>query len=593
MLPSPRGRFLSRHPNLEVVGLGFLPGLLAGVHLSGLLFFLNPDLPFGSWALARTCLVYGSLLGCVSALLLSPFSWNRPDRARRVLPWALTAVLAAAALVDGANASRFSLFLPPGINVRLIKAAFGLGLAALIFFYTALSHSMQRRPYGRRSRIGLTALALVTVYLVGERREAFQPRPRPAPLPSAVELERRPDLLVVGLDGATLDVVLPLVQQGHLPFFARLLEQGARARLESFAPTEPAAQWTTLATGKLPFKHGISGARVFPPRLLDLGGPLRLRPAHVGFAGWGGLLHTSLPVESGLRRSLALWEILSRTGVSSGMLGWPASAPVREGLDFAFADLYFTGPVSGDTAAPTELAEWGQLFRIAPEELDPNLASALGEQVPYDLLEEVAEDIWRQSLSEFLWEQRPITRARFLMLPGLAAVSEAYLGGYSYSQFEGSQKRAHQQASGAVVAYYRHLDGFLERAWNHLGERRLLAVVSAYGYAPPAGIRRLWRTVTGRGLEGLADGAPDGLLLLAGEGVEAGELLDRAALVDVTPTLLYAMGLPIARDLDGEVLTGAFEAAFLGRRPLTFVPSYDTLAGQPPQLTPNPLSDPD
>jgi hypothetical protein len=92
--------------------------------------------------------------------------------------------------------------------------------------------------------------------------------------------------------------------------------------------------------------------------------------------------------------------------------------------------------------------------------------------------------------------------------------------------------------------------------------------------------------VTGRGLEGLAGGAPDGLLLLAGEGIEAGELLDRAALVDVMPTLLYAMGLPIARDLDGEVLTGAFENAFLARGPLTFVPSYDNLASQPPVLAP-------
>ena len=92
--------------------------------------------------------------------------------------------------------------------------------------------------------------------------------------------------------------------------------------------------------------------------------------------------------------------------------------------------------------------------------------------------------------------------------------------------------------------------------------------------------------MTGRGVEGLAGKAPDGLLLLAGEGIKAGELLDRAALVDVLPTLLYAMGLPIARDIDGEVLTGAFENAFLARRPLTFVPSYDTLASQPPALPP-------
>ena len=590
------GRFLRARPNLEVLFLGFLPGLASGIHLAGLLFFLNPDLPFGLWSLSRASLVFGLLLGCASAALLAPFTWGRPQRARRLLPWAMTAVLAAAALLDGANASRYSLFLPPGINVRLIKAAFGLGLAALIFFYTALSHSMQRRPYGPRSRIGLAALALLTVYLVGERREAFRPRPRPAPLPSAVELGPQPNLLVVGLDGATLDAVLPLAQQGRLPFFARLLEQGSYARLESLTPVEPAAQWTTLATGKLPFKHGIAGGRVFLSRFLAGDAPLRLRPAHVGFAGLGGLLLDSRPVDASLRRSLVLWEILGRLGVSAGMLGWPASGPVPDGLDFAFADRYFSGAGRRESAAPAELAERGLLFRVAPEELDPDLASALGEQVPYALLGAVAEDLWRQSLSEFLWDQRASTRARFLMLPGLGAVSEAYFGGYSYAQFEGTQKRSHLRAAESLIAYYGHLDGFLARCWDRLGERRLLAVVSAHGYAPPSVLGRLWRTVAGRGLEGQAGSAPDGLLLLAGEGVQAGELLDRAALVDVTPTLLYAMGLPLARDLDGEVLTGAFESSFLARRPLTFVPSYDTLAGQPravpPPAVPNPFSAP-
>jgi hypothetical protein len=577
-----RGRYLASHPNLEVLALGFLPGLMAGIHLAGLLFFLNPDLPFGPWPLARACSVLGLLLGSVSAALLAPFTWGRPQRARRVLPWAMTTVLAAAALLDGTNASRFSLFLPPGINVRLIKAAFGLGVAALIFFYTALSHSLQRRSYGIRSRVGMTALALVTVYLVGERREAFRPRPRPEPLPSAIELEPRPDLLMVGLDGATLDAVLPLAKQGHLPFFARLLETGAYARLQSFTPNEPAAQWTTLATGKLPFKHGISGDLVFPAEFLFGGVPLRLRPAHIGFMGWGGLLHGSRRVDSSLRRSLVLWEILHRLGVSTGMLGWPASAPVPGGLDFAFSDLYFAGSGRREYGAPAELAERGLLFGVAPEELDPDLASALGEQVPYAVLAAVAEDLWRQSLSEFLWDQRPATRARFLMLPGLGTISRSYFAGYSYAQFEGTQKRAHQRAAASLLAYYRHLDGFLARTWERLGERRLLAVVSAHGYAAPSGLGRLWRFLTGRGLEGLATGAPDGLLLLAGEGVQADKLLDRAALVDVMPTLLYAMDLPIAQDLDGEVLTGAFESGFLTRHPLTFVPSYDTLASQPP-----------
>ncbi len=575
------GRFSSRHRNLEVLAWGFVPGLLAGIQLAGLLFFLNPDLPFGAWQLGRACAFLGALLGALSVALHAPFTWGRPQRARRILPWAITVVLAAAAILDGVHASRFAFFLPPGINVRLIKAALLLGVGALIFFYTALLHSMHRRAYGIRSRVGLTVLALASVYAIGERREAFRPRPEPAPLPSAVALEPRPTLLVVGLEGATLDAVLPLAKQGHLPFFARLLEEGAYARLASFGPTAPPAQWTTVATGKLPFKHGISGASVYPAAFLPADGTMRLRPAHIGFSAWGRLLVERRPVDASMRRSAALWEILVRLGVPTGVLGWPATDPVPEGMAFAFSDSYFAGGYHHSSAAPAELAERGLLFRVAPQEIDPQLSSALGEQVPYDLLAAVAQDLWRQSLTEFLWEQRAAARVRFLLLPGLGEVSREFFGGYAYSQFEGAQGRRHQRAAQSLTAYYRHLDEFLARSWSRLGERRLLAVVSAYGFAAPSGIDRLWRTVTGRGVEGLDAGAPDGLLLLAGEGIQAGKLLDRAELVDAMPTLLYAMGFPIARDLDGEVLTGAFESAFLARHPLSFVPSYETLASQP------------
>ena len=48
--------------------------------------------------------------------------------------------------------------------------------------------------------------------------------------------------------------------------------------------------------------------------------------------------------------------------------------------------------------------------------------------------------------------------------------------------------------------------------------------------------------------------------------------------MDLAPTLLYGLGFPVARDLDGQVLTAAFDKGFLARHPLTFFPSYEGLA---------------
>jgi len=59
----------------------------------------------------------------------------------------------------------------------------------------------------------------------------------------------RPDLTVIGLDAATLDVVEPLVAEGHLPSLGRLLEEGSGGVLRSTThPLTPHA-WATLVTG--------------------------------------------------------------------------------------------------------------------------------------------------------------------------------------------------------------------------------------------------------------------------------------------------------------------------------------------------------
>lgn len=560
------------------IALNFLPGLLAGTHTAAILFFLNPELPFSTASFIRASLLYGGLLGVVSAVLLSLLTWRRGVRGRRLLPWSLTVVLMVAALLNWLHPAFYSYFLPPGINGRMIRAAIILSLIALACFYTALLHTLNRRPYGLQSRLGLVVLALVSVVSVAERREAFQPRSPPPPLPSVIEAEKRPTLLVIGLDGATLDAILPLARQGHLPFFARLIEDGAYARLDGFPPAWPAALWTTLATGRLPYEHGILGDEIYPFDLLAPAAFLALLPRGIGFSHWGTFGRQARPTEAVFRRSPALWGILDRLGVHSGIVGWPTTYPVPESLVFAFSDRFFAGDFGPSNAHPREVAERGELFRLDPDDLDASTLEAFGTRIPYSLLEALAGDLWRESLAGFLLDQGPEAQAVFVMLPGLGKISKSYFGGYAAVQFAGTQDSERREAAQIVTAYYRHLDRFLAAIWQRRSAPRILAVLSPYGYEAPSGMRRLGALLEGEATEGFSLGAPDGILMLAGEGIQSGSFPERAELIDVLPTLLYALGLPIARDLDGQVLTSAFSSAFLARQPLTFVPSYDTVA---------------
>jgi predicted AlkP superfamily phosphohydrolase/phosphomutase len=64
-------------------------------------------------------------------------------------------------------------------------------------------------------------------------------------------------VMIIGLDGASLDLVLPWMRAGHLPAFSRLVAGGGYGALESVPNMRSAAAWTTLQTGKNPGKHGI------------------------------------------------------------------------------------------------------------------------------------------------------------------------------------------------------------------------------------------------------------------------------------------------------------------------------------------------
>jgi hypothetical protein len=562
-------RRVTRYPGwIDVLGAGAAPGALFGTHLAGLIFFLNPGLPFAAEPVLRGVAVYAGLLGAVSLVLLLPWTWGHRLRARRWLPWTLTLALAGAAALDWTHASHFAYFLPPGINDRLIRTALWLSLGALIAFYTALLHTLHRRRYGWRSRYGCVLLTVLSVYVMVDRRAAFQPRPGPPPRPAAVELRQRPRLFVIGIDTATLDALLPLAGQGRLPFLAAALQRGAYGHLESIRPPRRDALWISLATGKYPYKHGVTGGRIYPADWLAPGGELRLLPIGMSFPQWGTLGREPSNPRIYPREAAALWEILPRLGIPSGVVGWPAAGPSSSTPDpvFSLSDRFFVGEEEPGSSRPPDLAARARLLRITPQEIDPELRARFGPDAPPSLLSSLAADLWRESLSFSLLAEHPETGAVFLVLPGLREVSARSFGGFAAFQFDGARDPAAQAASERVAEYYEVLDDFLAELWKRSDGPRVLAVVSAYGV----------ERAGGRGaLRGTLEKAPDGALILYGEGIRPGELLTGARLVDVAPTLLYALGFPVARDLDGRVLTAAFEKSFLAGHPLTFFPSYE------------------
>ena len=72
--------------------------------------------------------------------------------------------------------------------------------------------------------------------------------------------------LIIGIDGATWDILTPLIEEGHLPNLSRLTDEGVKGELRSIVPPVTAPAWTSFQTGVNPGKHGIYDFQNFDNR---------------------------------------------------------------------------------------------------------------------------------------------------------------------------------------------------------------------------------------------------------------------------------------------------------------------------------------
>lgn len=75
-----------------------------------------------------------------------------------------------------------------------------------------------------------------------------------------------PRVLVIGLDGATYDLLTPWARSGRMPNLAKLMQKSALATVNSTRPYITPVAWTTFQTGCDPAEHGILDYRYLDHR---------------------------------------------------------------------------------------------------------------------------------------------------------------------------------------------------------------------------------------------------------------------------------------------------------------------------------------
>jgi len=386
-------------------------------------------------------------------------------------------------------------------------------------------------------------------------------------------------VVMLGLDGASLDFISPAAADGRLPNFGRLLDTGAVMHLATLRPTQPDPVWTSVATGKLPVHHGVRSAALYSARsggpMLDLLPDYCFAHALVYFGFLAEVPRTSTSV-----RTRPIWSLLGASGILSAVVRWPLTYPAQPMQGLLVSDrLHLTSDsaLALDDPPATYPADLLASLRARPglrDVSDAELALYGSSHEPYAGAGALALDRLYAGVFDGVRDS-PGVRFATLRYQGLDVAGHYYLRQAMPRAF-GEAPGDPRRTSGRVLEqYYRYLDGEIGRTLDRLGPDDLLLVVSAFGMEPLSLPKRLIDRAFGNGgLSGTHERAPDGFMIAWGRGVRAGRL-PRASVLDVTPTVLYFFGLPIGRDMDGYARTDIFTRAFTADRPITYIPTYE------------------
>jgi hypothetical protein len=403
-------------------------------------------------------------------------------------------ILAARPVLESAGA--------PAAAAVLVVVAFAVLIAVRVargLAFTVLAAS-GRLFVTRPKRTFLAwALASGTLVLVGASALFFRvPAVGDAPLVVAANARR---VVVVGVDGWT----------DSLPG-----EGIARATYGKEA-RDPAAFWTTVATGESVRRHGIGS--------LDL---VRIAGVHAlvrPLAGAGWYLRDILPalhlarresVTAAARRVPALWEVASRGGIPALTVNWWTTYPAEESGGTILGNHLFFAARAGSSLAgegwPPEAAERAARLapRLVPEpgSLERLVADARGLD---DFALAAFRDAWR----------RESPRLALLYLPGPDILSSALADPVRGAADRVALAAALTEETAKLRAFL--LDPELAPAPD------LLAFVLDAGRREGGGVVRL--------------SGP-----LARAGAEA-----TLAPADLAPTLLSVLGVPASREIVGRV----------------------------------------
>lgn len=589
---------------LRMLTNAMIGGVLGAAYLAVVVLLINPQVPLfsrtsGQWFLALVSF-YGLPLGVgvYFVILVREVLASRPLRpgwlSVRLLAWLGAAFAAATASVTWGNLQGFRAVLGEAAAGRMMTAAIAQTVTAVVLVgVVALRYSFGRTGTTAAGiLLALTLMASVVVPLwvrgpgdlpvpvvprVSSRAAAAAGAQVPGTVPALPSTGPRVRMIL--LDGASLSLIRERAAAGRLPNFGKVLDRGAVMDLATLKPTQAEPVWAAAATGKYSSKNGVRSNAVFriDPDETD---PVDLLPDYCfayGLIQQGYVIESAATAES--VRARAFWDIATDWGLASGIVRWPLTFPAKLNRGYMISDHFHRGSSSplrlDDARAGTPTSAIEVAREVFDEEEFSNWPSGPA------TLEDAESDggalaRWDRVYRDVARRLEPLfsTRVTAIRYQGLDALSHVSWLSAEPGRFN-SQAAAAGSGAAALDAYYQEIDADIGRLIDDQAPGDLLLVVSGFGMERVSLIKRIVAYILRQiDLTGSHEGAPDGFLMAYGSQVIHAEL-PRGAIVDLAPTVLYYLGLPVGRDMDGFARSDLFLRSYRRDHPVTYISTHE------------------
>lgn len=374
-------------------------------------------------------------------------------------------------------------------------------------------------------------------------------------------------LLVIGWDAADWQMIDSLLEEGEMPSLKALIDKGTVGNISTLQPPLSPMLWTSIATGKRAYDHGI-----------------------LGFAEYNEARDAVEPIRATKRKAKTFWNILNEANYKTNIINWWPSHPAEKLDGICISNFYHQGakeygkdwPLEKSSIYPEELRDIFEELRLHPGELslahilpfipDAQKLDPENDKVLKPLIRVLAHCCSVHNAATYAMENSDwdLTAVYYEAIDHFSHLAMKY----HPPQLDGVDDEEFRLYQGIMKAAYKFHDMMLDRLLQLAGSDCHIILLSDHGFQ--SGKQRVVQLPDVSAAPAL-EHRKYGIFLAHGPEFKNQERVYGRTLLDLCPSILHFFGLPIGEDMEGKLIGEMWK----DKEEASFILSWELTASKP------------